>query len=169
MDRIMSTFESLFLGTVMISCTSILFVNIVMRYIFHHPLYWTEELVRYSIIWMVLIGGSKVVKRTGHIAVDILPSFLPPKPKNILKNFVPLIAISFCGILFYFSWEHTMNVKDTGEITAAMEAPMWIMYLAFPAGALMMGIRWVQKFIHQLMVKEKELPSPKDKNKIGDD
>lgn len=158
-EKTISTAEYFFLGVILIICSLVLFAEIVLRYLFLSPLFWSEELVRYSIIWMVFIGGSVVIKRGGHIAVDVLPIFLPPKAKKILQRFIPLISIYFCLLLFYYSWVHMLRIKSAGQITAAMEAPMWIMYLAVPMGALMMGIRWALVFISQWSVVEEVSPS----------
>jgi C4-dicarboxylate transporter DctQ subunit len=155
-DRIISAMESLFLGLGIIGCSAILFADVVLRYVFLMPLSWSEELVRYVMVWMVFVGSSVIVKKGGHVAVDVLPLFLPPKLKKALERLIPISAIVFCLVLFYFSWHHTMRVKLSNQITTAMEAPMWVMYLAIPVGSLMMAIRWAQLVVAQWFIKEEK-------------
>lgn len=150
--------EYAFLGLTLIVCSIVLFAEVVLRYLFKSPLFWAEELVRYSIVWMVFIGGSVIVKRGGHVAVDVLPVFLPQKAKRVLQKLVSVTGVIFCLFLFYYSGIHTLRVKAAGQIATATEAPMWIMYLAVPVGALMMGIRWSLQFISRLPVEEEDLP-----------
>lgn len=153
-EKIISTLESAFLGAGIIACSFILFLDVLLRYIFLTPLYWADELVRYLIIWMVFVGASVLVKKGGHIAVDVLPIFLSPRQKNVLEKIILLMAIAFCLVLFYFSLKHTIGIKQSGQITSAMEAPMWIMYLAIPVGSFMMAIRWIQLVVSQWAIKK---------------
>jgi C4-dicarboxylate transporter, DctQ subunit len=153
-DKIISLMESAFLGVGIIACSFILFFDVLLRYVFLKPLFWSEELVRYLMVWMVFIGASVIVKKGGHVAVDVLPIFLPPTFKRILERIIPFVAIAFCLVLFYFSWKHTVRIKQSGQITTAMEAPMWTMYLAIPVGSLMMAIRWTQLSISRWVIKK---------------
>ena len=156
-DRGISLIESIFLGISIIGCSLILFMDVVLRYFFLRPLFWSEEVVRYTMVWMTFIGASVIVKKGGHVAVDVLPLFLPSRLKEALKKIIPLMAIAFCLLLSYASWQHTMRVRSSGQITTAMEAPMWWMYLAIPVGSVMMAIRWTQLSISQWVIKKEEV------------
>ena len=46
--------------------------NVVMRYVFHNPLVFSEELSRYSMIWLGLIGSSYAFVKNEHTAFTLI-------------------------------------------------------------------------------------------------
>jgi C4-dicarboxylate transporter DctQ subunit len=65
-DRGLTWVEAAFIGAALAFGTLLLFVNVVLRYVFHAPLGWAEELTIYLIVWVVMIGGSVGGRVHGH-------------------------------------------------------------------------------------------------------
>ena len=124
------------------SASLLLFVNVVMRYVFLLPIYWAEEFVRYLMVWLIFIGASQVTLWGGHVAVDIVPRVLSKRGNAVLAFIVNVICILFCILLAYLSIKQMMRVKGAGQISPALEIPMWIAYLSIPAGTILMLIRF---------------------------
>jgi C4-dicarboxylate transporter, DctQ subunit len=146
LNRISDKVEKSFLAGAIIVCSLLLFVNVVMRYIFLLPIYWAEELVRYLMVWMIFIGASQVTLWGGHVAVDIVPRALSKRGNVILAFIVNVICIVFCLVLAYLSLKQMLRVMRAGQISPALEIPMWIAYLSIPAGTMLMLIRFLQQF-----------------------
>ena len=72
-DRILSGAEVTFVGAALAFASTLLFANVVLRYVFLAPISWAEELSLYLIVWIVFVGGSVAVRTRGHIAIDLLP------------------------------------------------------------------------------------------------
>ena len=47
--------------------TLLVFVQVVMRYVFNNSLSWSEELARYTFIWLIYIGISYGCRCTGKM------------------------------------------------------------------------------------------------------
>lgn len=57
----------------LMGCISLLiFVQVVFRYGFNHSLYWSEEIGRYTLVWITFIGASVGFKKKAHVGVDFL-------------------------------------------------------------------------------------------------
>ena len=138
--------EKTFLAGAIIVCSLLLFINVVLRYVFLAPIYWAEEFVRYLMVWMIFIGASQVTLWGGHVAVDIVPRALSKRGNAILAFLVNMVCILFCVILAYLSLKQTLRVMRAGQISPALEIPMWIAYLSIPAGTILMLIRFLQQF-----------------------
>jgi len=73
---------------------AVIFLQVVMGQL-DSSLSWTEELARYSFIWLVYIGISYGVKKDRHIKVDVLLLVLKNKGKIILTIIANLLFIAF--------------------------------------------------------------------------
>jgi C4-dicarboxylate transporter DctQ subunit len=157
LDQISSRLEKAFLAGAIIISSLLLFVNVVMRYVFLLPIYWAEEFVRYLMVWLIFIGASQVTQWGGHVAVDIVPRVLSKRGNAILAFAVNLICILFCIVLAYLSLKQMLRVKGAGQVSPALEIPMWIAYLSIPAGTTLMLIRFLQQFRARIQGKSLEI------------
>jgi TRAP-type C4-dicarboxylate transport system permease small subunit len=78
--------------------------------------------------------------------VDVVHRAVPPKIRIVLEYFVNIVAIVFCLVLAYFSYRQMMRVYISGQISPAMELPMWLPYLSIPVGSVLMAIRYLGEF-----------------------
>lgn len=157
LDRVSNKLERTFLAGAIIVSSLLLFVNVIMRYVFLLPIYWAEEFVRYLMVWLIFIGASQVTLWGGHVAVDIVPRLLSKRGNAILAFIVNVICILFCVLLAYLSIQQMMRVKGAGQISPALEIPMWIAYLSIPAGTILMLIRFIQQLWTRLRGKTLEI------------
>jgi TRAP-type C4-dicarboxylate transport system permease small subunit len=107
-------------------------------------------------VWLIFIGASQVTQWGGHVAVDIVPRVLSKRGNAILAFAVNLICILFCMILAYLSLQQMLRVMRAGQISPALEIPMWIAYLSIPAGTILMLIRFLQQFWRRIQGKTVE-------------
>ncbi|GIP62806.1 hypothetical protein J32TS6_13610 [Virgibacillus pantothenticus] len=77
----------------------LVFLNAVMRYLFNSGITWSEELSRYSFVWLVFLGAIVAFKEGAHIIVDLVVSKLPEK---IQKVTFLLTNIFIIGIMILF-------------------------------------------------------------------
>ena len=115
-----------------------------LRYWFLAPISWAEELTLYVMVWIVFVGSSVAIRTRGHIAIDLLPLVLSPAGRRRLAIFVTLTVLVFLAVFFYYSAQHTLRVRAVGQVTPVMQAPMWLAYLAMPAGSALMILRTCQ-------------------------
>lgn len=100
---------------------------------------WTEELARYLLVWVGLIGAGYAVGRRAHLAIDLLPTNLSGR-----KRQVNLIVIELCVVLFAATvmvWGGSRLVLaqlSVGQIAAALPVKMGYVYLAAPLGGILM-------------------------------
>jgi C4-dicarboxylate transporter DctQ subunit len=143
-DHALSWAETTFVGGALAFASVLLFVNVVLRYWFLAPISWAEELTLYVMVWIVFIGSSVAIRTRGHIAIDLLPLVLKPEARRRLAIFVAIAVLLFLAVFFYYSGQHTLRVRASGQVTPVMQAPMWLAYLAMPAGSALMFLRTCQ-------------------------
>jgi C4-dicarboxylate transporter, DctQ subunit len=143
-DAILSWLEVAFIGAALAAAGILLFVNVVGRYVFLAPISWAEEVSLYLIVWMVFIGASVAIRTRGHVAMDLLPLMLSRRNRSRLAIFIGIAILIFLAVFFYYSGEHTLRVRASGQLTPVMQAPMWLTYLAMPVGSALMFVRTCQ-------------------------
>jgi C4-dicarboxylate transporter DctQ subunit len=154
LDRGLSIAEDTFISVMLITASAILFVNVVGRYVFNYGFVWAEELVRYEIIWLVFVGGSVAARKGIHIGVDAIVHLLPAPLQKLVNIAVLVLCIAFCAILAFYGWELVAQTRAFNQQTPAMQAPFWLMQLAIPVGAMLMGLRFTQSLVTAVTGRE---------------
>ena len=129
----------------------VVFLQVIFRYILNLPLFWTEELARYCLVWASLLGSAVAVKRGQHIAVTIFMERLPPA----LRRGLSIIAlISVAAILAIILWGGIQLVVIThAQISPALRISMSVPYLAVPVGAALMLLHTIVFIIKMIAAK----------------
>lgn len=140
--RAVAWFEDVAVGVIILAATYILFQGVVLRYVFNFAFSWTEEVVRYSIVWLVFLGGSIAARRGAHIAMDIAVVYLPPRAKLSLTGVASAIACFFTLVMTYYGALLTRSIWAYGQLSPAAMIPMAIPFAAIPVGCALMSIRF---------------------------
>ena len=113
--------------------TALGFAQVVSRYLLGQPLVWSEELIRYALIWSVFLGAGIAVRKGLLPAVEIVAHMAPEAVRRPLGWVCVLISAMFWLVLVVFGIEILGNVE--GMSSGAMELPMPWVYAAVPIGA----------------------------------
>lgn len=81
--------------------TSLVVLNVFLRYFMKTGLYWSEEVATICFVWSVFIGSAACYKRHKHIGVDMLVKKLPQGLRNIVIIIVDIILILLNGYITY--------------------------------------------------------------------
>ena len=122
-----------------------LFYQIVMRFVFESANAWSEELTRYSFIWMSMLGSSVATRRSRNMDVDFLVNLMP-KPVKIINSVVTkTLIISF--ILVIIIYGISLVGITHKQLSAGLRLPMSYMYAAVPVGGVLMLIFTIEVII----------------------
>lgn len=141
-------------------CTIAFFViawQIVSRYVFNAPLAWSDELVRYLLVWITFIGAGLAIRYSKLIRLDLIFNIFPlsDRVERIIRGIAMLLTITFCLIILFYSWEILQIVHK--QKSSSMKIPMSIPYSAIPIGSLIMIINVFVVWLEG------------DKNSVGED
>jgi C4-dicarboxylate transporter, DctQ subunit len=123
-------------------------LQVVLRYLFNYSISWGEELTRYAIVWMSFVGAGMGIRRGAHICVDLLIVFLPERWKRALTSLMAIVGAGFGMAIFVTGCKLVYSGIERGQVSPAMEVPIFIVYLAVPLGGLIMMFRWMELFIN---------------------
>jgi C4-dicarboxylate transporter DctQ subunit len=120
----------------------IVFVNVVTRYVFHVGVGWSEELVRYVMIWITFIGMGIAIRTKDHVAIDFFVNKLGRRNRKWVDFAGNLIACFFCLFLFISSLILTVHVFQDGQISAGLQIPMGFVYALLPISTAISTFRY---------------------------
>ena len=156
MLRVLDRLEEWLIATLMGAATLLIFVAVVHRYASTVPipgvqdwllkinLSWAQELCIYMFIWMAKFGAAYGVRTGIHVGVDVLINRLPDKYRAKFIIFGLLAGALFTGVIGTLGAQFVWDIAHTEEVSADLELPMWIVYLAIPCGSYLMCFRFLQ-------------------------
>jgi C4-dicarboxylate transporter DctQ subunit len=145
MGLVLNKVEYLFLAIAMLSTTLLLFVNVILRYFFNSAIFWTEEVLRYLIVWITFVGAATCITKGSHISLDTILVFLPENQRKILRLGVNMVGVFFSVLILWYSLQLTLAVKATNQLSATIGGfPMYIVYSCMPLGSLLAACRFAQ-------------------------
>lgn len=105
------------------------------RYVLDHAPGWSEELARYLMVWLTMLGSASVLRSGGHISVTTLTDRLGPAALASVLAVRDAALVATSGVLAW--WGVLFSEMNGVQESAAMEIPMSIPYAALPAGAVL--------------------------------
>jgi C4-dicarboxylate transporter DctM subunit len=105
---------------------------------------WAQELCIYMFIWMAKFGAAYGVRTGIHVGVDVLINRLPDRHRAKVIVFGLLAGALFTGVIGTLGAEFVWDIAHTDQVSADLELPMWIVYLAIPCGSYLMCFRFLQ-------------------------
>ena len=128
------------------------------RFVLANPSSFTDELARYLLIWIGLLGASYAAGMQMHLAIDLLPTRLTGRPRFYLGVLIEacifLFALSVLVIGGIYLVALTLSL---GQTSAALHVPLGYVYLALPmSGFLMMFYAVRAAWGHREALKEWE-------------
>jgi len=163
MLRALDRLEEWLIALLMAGATAVIFVAVVHRYASALPvpllqdwllkinLSWAQELCIYMFIWMAKFGAAYGVRTGIHVGVDVLINHLPGPQRGRVIVFGLLAGALFTGVVGTLGAEFVWDIAHTQQVSADLELPMWIVYLAIPCGSYLMCFRFLQvtwSFLH---------------------
>lgn len=130
------------------------------RFVLRDPSSFTEELARYLLIWIGLMGASYAAGQRMHLAVDLLPTKLTGRRKCYLE-----IVIESCTLLFAFFVLVVGGVRlvgimlHLGQTSAALQVPLGYVYLAIPFSGLLITFYAVYYMWEQIQALRGDAPA----------
>jgi tripartite ATP-independent transporter DctM subunit len=127
----------------MFAMTAVVFVSVFCRYVLHNSLPWAEELSRFLLIYLSLLGAAVAVERRTHLTVDVLAHYLP----HPLRRAVVFLSDALVATVLCFLVVEGGKLASTSNWlkSTAMGWPMGVFLAAVPLGAFLMLLYMLQR------------------------
>jgi len=137
----LTTFRNLLDRLILSICSFALMLLVVVvtwqvfsRYVLNDPSSWTDELARYVMVWLGLLGASYLFGMKGHLAITLLDNFLKGKAHVALHLMLNGISFAFVSLAMLSGGLALMD-KTTQQLSPALQLPMSTVYAILPISA----------------------------------
>jgi len=154
--KILDRLEEVLIAVLMGAATLLVFVAVLHRYAAGWPipvvqdwllslnLSWAQELCIYMFIWMAKFGAAYGVRTGIHVGVDVLINSLPDRTRRMYVLFGLLAGALFTIVVGTLGAHYVWAIGHTDQVSADLDAPLWIVYLCIPLGSYLMCFRFLQ-------------------------
>ncbi|WP_036152609.1 TRAP transporter small permease [Maribacter forsetii] len=130
------------LGKALVLIMAVMVINVLWqvftRYVTGNPSSFTDELARFLMIWIGVLGAAYVSGKNLHVAIDILPLRQSEKTQKKLKIIVTILIILFVLFAFVIGGSRLVYISYVlGQQSPALQLPLAVVYLIIPISGLL--------------------------------
>ena len=109
------------------------------RFILRDPSSYTEELARFLLIWIGLLGAAYALRTKAHLGIDILLSRSVGTQKKAVEVTVYSFIILFAFFVMILGGYRLVSITlQLNQLSAAMGMKMGYIYLVLPVSGILM-------------------------------
>ncbi|MDO5517805.1 MAG: TRAP transporter small permease [Clostridium sp.] len=131
-DRTLNGAIVILLGCMAVVCCWQVFT----RYVLGNPSKVTEEFLRYSLIWLTMLGSPYAYGLNKHLSINFFTKTFDEKHEKIVNVFVEIVVI-FLSVFVLICGGILVCVNSIGQTSAAMHLPMQFLYMGLPISGVL--------------------------------
>ena len=116
----------------------IVILQVALRYVFNHPLVWTDEAAAYLLVWVSFLGWTMASRKRVHIGIAFIVDRLPRRIRRVLHAFWAIAAAAFAVVLVVVGV--TIGVRNGDVRMVSIDFAFWPVYVAVPTAALFLFV-----------------------------
>lgn len=133
-DKILANFLVIIMAVMVIN----VLWQVASRFIIGTPSSFTDELARYLMIWIGILGAAYVSGRNMHVAIDVLPRRFSPPTQKRLMLVVRLLIIFFCLTAMVIGGSRLVYITYVlGQNSPALQVPLAVVYMVIPVSGVL--------------------------------
>lgn len=134
-DKALAKVEEVALAACMLMLILVGCYQAVKRNLFPPAAFWTDELIRYSVFFIGLIGGALATQSNRLINIDVLTRLLRPRGKLVIRIVTALFTAGVCYLFIEGGLAMRPAIREKGELMKPVTA-----LLSLPIGAGLIGV-----------------------------
>lgn len=99
---------------------------------------FTEEIARYLLIWIGILGAAYAAGQQDHLAINILPPKLDEKSRIKLRIGINILIMLFAFFALIVGGANLVYVNfELGQYSAALGLPLGVVYAVLPISGIL--------------------------------
>lgn len=132
------------LGPVLMGLMALAVINVLWqvfsRYVLGAPSSFTQELARFLLIWVGVLGAGYGVGQHDHLALELLPNRLEGRSRAWLRIVIQGCILLFAGGVLVAGGLRLVYIQlSLGQTSASLNIPLGYVYLVLPLTGVVMG------------------------------
>ena len=147
-DKIMNVFLAVAMLALLLGGTWQIFT----RWILRNPSTFTDEFLRYALIWASMIGSAYCFYKNEHLALDLFSSKAKGPAKIILNVFIEAAIVFF--VVYVCIWGGIKVSMNATNSSSVMHIPFKVLYAVLPVSGVLIVITRIIKYVQLFLNKE---------------
>lgn len=144
-EKILSAFLGLLMALMVLDVTW----QVATRFILNEPSSYTEELARFLLVWIGLLGAAYAYRKKAHLGLDILSQKLEGQAKRKLDIFISLVCILFSSLIMIYGGTKLMLMTlDLEQTSAALQVKIGYLYSVIPLSGLLIVLFSIDRILN---------------------
>lgn len=132
LDKLLETLACLIFVVMVLVCL----YQILSRYVLKNPSAFSEEFLRFAIIWVSMLGIAYTFGKGSHLAITFMKDKLNIKEGAIVDIVFHIIFIIFAFFVMVQGGANAVSIA-LYQISPALGIPMGFVYLSLPVSGVM--------------------------------
>lgn len=124
------------------------------RYALSEQAKWSEELARFLLVWVSLLGGAVAFGEKAHLGVDFFVGKFDPGARKLMAVFGQLVILFFAVSVFIYGGSRVV-ADNLEQMTPALGWKMGHVYMALPIAGVFMVIFSVEQLL-EIILSDKQ-------------
>ncbi|AGT08507.1 TRAP transporter small permease [Paracoccus aminophilus] len=124
------------------------------RYVAGNSLVWSEELMRLTMIWIVMLGAGLAYSRRQFLGMRFLVETLPPLARRICDLISAAGMLAFLGAIAWYGWKFA--IKTQLQLSPTLGFSLFWVNVSIVVGAVLLAVHIV--LVEILGIQEPEVP-----------
>ncbi|AKG03662.1 TRAP transporter small permease protein [Salimicrobium jeotgali] len=154
LDRGILKLEEFILSYAVILIALMVISKPITRTLLGYTLPFADEVSQISVTVATFMGISYAARKGRHISMSAFYDLSPFKVRKVLSIFIPALTAAILFVLAYYSTLYVLDIKDSGRVTAALQMPMYILYMFIPIGFSLGGVQFLRNMWVNIRDKE---------------
>jgi len=133
--KTLSSITEKILFVLLTAMTLIVFAQVLFRYLFQSPLYWSEEAARYLMIWIVFLGASIGIRKGSHLGFTWFVEKSNSKTRRICALIAHLGLLAFALNIIYYGT--IITLQNLEQLSPGLQMPVAFVYACLPVGGIL--------------------------------
>ena len=135
-------------GIVFFVIIAVTCLQVISRYVFNRSLVWSEELVRFLVGWMCMVGSAVSNFDDDHMTINIITEKFPRPVQFALYTLRQLMILMFCLVCSYASFP-LLKAAGKNQL-GALPIPGYMWRLAGTVGLAVMAVMTAARWFYDL-------------------
>jgi len=125
-------------------------LSVTLRNIGMQPWAWLFTSTEYGVLYMTMLGAPWLVRKKGHVHIELLTAALPETARQVLSRLVALGCVLICGYLAWKGYQLVqVNIARMDFDVRAYFFPRWMLTIAFPVSFGLMALEFLRFVVGQ--------------------
>ncbi|EGA89270.1 Tripartite ATP-independent periplasmic transporter DctQ component [Planococcus donghaensis MPA1U2] len=132
------------LNLIMALLVTVVFLQVIFRFVLNSPLAWTEELARYSLIWLTFLGAAYAMSSKAHIGMEFFVKLFAVPVRKALYSIATFASLLFFLLMVVEGYDLAM--QGMSQTSPVLRIPMGVIYMVIPVSGAILIINMASQF-----------------------